>query len=128
MGQVDVVVIWADDLRRTCVSDDRSHRVVHGVDDRYRTVVAGDIDPRPVGAHHRSLRLDIDRNTRDDAMRAIDHVDRLRRCRIDVIAVGAYHDVACMAAERDCRHDVTFASTRLCCVDRPQVGAGWALQ
>lgn len=33
-----------------------------------------------------------------------------------------------MAAERDCRYDVTFAATRLCCVDRPQVGAGWALQ
>jgi hypothetical protein len=33
-----------------------------------------------------------------------------------------------MAAERDCRYDVTFAATRLCCVDSPQVGAGWALQ
>ena len=102
--------------------------MVYGVDDRHRTVVARDIDPRPVGAHHRALRVNIDGNIRDDVMRAIDHADRIRRCRIYVIAAGADDDVACMAAKRNGGHDVRFASTRVCCVDRPHVGAGWALQ
>jgi len=88
----------ADHLGRTCLADNRSHRMVHGVDDRHRTVVARDIDPRPVGAHHRALRVNTDGNIRDDVMRAIDHADRIRRCRIYVIPAGADDDVVCRAA------------------------------
>jgi len=71
MGQLDVVSVRADDFSGTPVQGKGFHRVVGSADDRRGTVVARDIDARPVGAHDNVLRVGTGARGRDDVVQRL---------------------------------------------------------
>jgi len=103
MGQLDVVSVRADDFSGTPVQGKGFHRVVGSADDRRGTVVARDIDARPVGAHDNVLRVGTGARGRDDVVQTADDLDRIIHHDVDVI--GAYRDFARPAPKRNRRDD-----------------------
>jgi hypothetical protein len=103
MGQLDVVSVRADDFSGIPVQGKGFHRVVGSADDRRGTVVARDIDARPVGAHDNVLRVGTGARGRDDVVQTADDLDRIIHHDVDVI--GAYRDFARPAPKRNRRDD-----------------------
>jgi hypothetical protein len=134
MGQVDVVSVRADDFSGAPVQGKGFHRVVGSADDRRGTVVARDVDARPVGAHDNVLRVGTGAIGRDDVVQTADDLDRIIHHDVDVIPVGAYRDFARAAAKRNRRDDGLGLLLPVAIelvgdgINRPQVGARWALQ
>src|SRR6185503_21050852 len=106
-----------DDFSGTPVQDKGFHRVVGSADDRRGTVVARDIDARPVGAHDNVPRVGTGARGRDDVVQTADDLDRIIHHDIDVI--GAYRDFARPAPKRN-RRDLVGDG-----INRSQVGAYW---